>query len=359
MSVFAHPVSPDHKPAWMTTQNRAVMVVPRRDGWSLVLQTQEFSASRFRIVCDDMLAQTGGRVSVQSRWAVGAADDKNAVLFCGTPDGALKLSRAPPDSKSWPPLRDVGQGLIHHYSQIAATSRPGQSVDAYFIDGDLALHTAFWGPQGAGHHPIPSDAGNLLLPTTALAACSPAQDTIVVAGVGYDLRLRVAFWKPRGSVYWTPPYAVGKDTDLLAAHTDLAVAWNKWTQKVEVLATSNDLNLCIYELAGGSPTGPWRPTSGTRSVLEFSPPSAATPFASLRIPLLGQAHALSPNPFGDLLLGFTSNGTRVVGCVMNMTQPAAAVSGRQSGSTLQLTRMAVSTSAAASRPPASPTWTLA
>lgn len=335
--------SPDHKPAWLATSNRTVLVVPRRDGWNLALQTQELVGSSFQVRCNNIIASSP--VSIHTRWAITVIDDDTAVLFCATPDGTLKVSRAAPCSQTWPPLADMANGrrMVHHYSQLVATSRGGESADAFFIDGARTLHTAFWGPQGKGDQPI-GKRDTELLPTTALAACSPASDTIVVAGVGYDLKLQLACWTTIGDLYWTSPYPVGHDDDLLSAHTDLAIAWNKWTRQVEVLAISNNLDPCLYELTDAMQRM-WLPTSGTRTSFEY----AASPQA-------GQIPPASPNPFGDVVLGFTSSGTRLIGCIFNFTSTMVRSPGVLNTATPGLTRTTYFTSPASASPPARPHW---
>ena len=119
---------------------------------------------------------------------------------------------------------------------------------------------------------IDNNADNVL-PTTALAACSPDPQSIVVAAVGYDLLLRVANWTEKGRKQWLPPAGVGDEGELLCPHTDIAVAWNPITKSVEVLATANDASLCLYELREDPRTKGWKAT-GNRKQLAPAPPVA-------------------------------------------------------------------------------------
>jgi hypothetical protein len=327
--------SPDHRPMWVSSPSHSVLVIPRRDQWHLVLETQELVGSSLVSRCKNIVSSSTP-LAIHTRWAVAASDDQTAVLFCATPDGSLMQSRSAVDSSTWPAVQTLGTTLVHHYSSLGITSRIGQSVDVFFIDGNRVLHTAYWNLQGPGHQVIGRKPDELL-PTSAIAACSPASDTIVVATVGYDLQLHVACWTTKGNKYWIEPYAVGTVDHLLCAHTDLAMAWNPSSQKVEVLATTNDLKICLYQLKEDPATHRWLPDNNIRAIFD-------NPLASLvqGVGISGHMGDVSPNPFGDLILSFSSSAQRLIGSVFNFPPG--------------LTKAAIFSSPAGSAPPSNPTW---
>jgi hypothetical protein len=296
---YGFPV-PHHRPAWFRAGSHTMLVTPIRDGAHLTLGTHELWNSRL-VACPP----AGFDLSLHDRWAVTGFDDRHAALFCAKSNGDLLIGKGDPDGWKWGPLESVAQGRVHTYSNLVATSRRGQSTTAYFIDSDRLLHTAGWDGVNKSDQAIGRDP-DALLPTTALAAVSPDPDSLVVVGVGYDLRLRVCSWTSRGGPKWTGPYVVGNEDELLAAHTDLSIAWNALDQVVQILAVSDTLRVCLYRLRPKDPTWATWETTASRSVL-FEPSISAAV----------NEIAEAPNPFGDLGLTF-ANGQRFAVAVFNI-----------------------------------------
>ena len=285
--------APGGRPAWIQAASDLLLVTPRLIGFELILETHRLERNILKPVAMAISdPPTGLLFPVHSPWGVTAPTLKEAFLFTVANDGSLVASRGAPSSTSvWPSVVHSSKS-VHQYSQLAVTHRGDQSVDVFYIGADRALHTAWWNSSLAwpSRTDQPIGSPDALLPTTNLAAMSPDQNTLLVFGIGYDLRLQLAVWTNPGP--WVGPAAVGRDDELLAAHTDLAVVWNPRQNVCEVIAVGNDLTLCLYQVARNP--GGWT-TSKPRSIL-FTAPVGANRLAST-----------APNPFGDLGLAIAGN----------------------------------------------------
>ncbi len=317
-------VEPGVRPVWLTSPGKALVVSMRRTrgGYGATLQAHRLINGVLSPSAADLLDRADAP-RAQTRWTGAACDDEVAAIFLAQVDGTLRVTRAAPEAARWPAAELVAARLVHPYSQLSAGRRASQSVDAFFIDGDCRLHTAWWDRRRArsGHRQIGTGPDELL-PTTALSAVSPDIDanTVLVFGVGYDLQLCVAYWSAATGI-WSPPHPVGAQDiadNRLCPHTDLAAAWNPHLGVVEVLAVTDDLRLCVYQLRN---RGGWDATA--RRSIVFTPTSPG----SRTVPDISLA---APNPYSDLSLAFggpVNNRYRLMAAVFTVLASGAVPAG--------------------------------
>ena len=282
-------VSAGSRAGWLRSPNQVVLVTPRRVGFDLRLETHRLEAGAFKPVAASIAtAPPGRRLPAHAPWAAAARTGTDAHVFVAAEDGTLLTSRAAPAATAWPNLAVQAERIVHQYSQLVVCTRGGWSVDAFFIGADRALHTSWWNEGSTWPSGTNQPIGNpeALLPTSNLAALSPDPTTILVFGVGFDLHLHLARWSSPGP--WVGPTPIGGDDELLAAHGDIAAAWNPARLTCEVLAVTNDLGLCLYQFSSTGTswvaTGPRFPVF-TPDVTTPVSPSAANPFGDVAMSL--------------------------------------------------------------------------
>jgi hypothetical protein len=307
------PIAPGVRPSWTSSQGGLVLIIPRRENFSLrfeimpLLATSEMSDSPRPVSGGLTIMEPPGRkLPVHTPFGATSFNDEYIHLFVVADDGSLLTTRGRPMDSKWPDLALHAEKIVHPYSQLTVCTRgvrgrngfSGQdvSVDTFFIGPDMALHTAWWNITSSWPSRQHQKIGNpeVLLPTTNLSAVSPDVNTIFVFGTGFDLLLHVAIWKPSG---WTGPYQLGSDDELLAAHGDISACWNSQTHKCEIVAVANDLSLLHYQFDYLTGTDP-RPLSATKIyTTDVSQPVTNT----------------AVNPFGDVVLSIFDR--RVVAAV--------------------------------------------